>query len=87
MPRKSDRKPEVESPIRSRQHQLAQMEAQVKAKLSKTKEFLEKAPALKDEAQKKQQRAIVDRFNIRLVPVGYTVRQLIGSGTSPDRHR
>jgi len=31
--------------------------------------------------------AIVDRFNIRLVPVGYTVRQLIGSGTSPDRHR
>lgn len=63
MPRKSDRKPEVESPIRSKQQHLAQLEAQVKAKLSKTQTFLEKAPALKDEAQKKQQRAIVDRFN------------------------
>ena len=63
MPRKSDRKPEVESPIRSKQQHLAQMEAQVKAKLSKTKAFLEKAPALKDEVQKQQQREIVDRFS------------------------
>ena len=63
MPRKSDRKPEVESPIRSRQQHLAQLEAQVKAKLSKTQTFLEKAPALKEEVQKKQQREIVDRFS------------------------
>lgn len=63
MSRKSDRKPEVESPIRSKQQHLAQLEAQVKAKLNKTKAFLEKAPALKDEAQKKQQREIVDRFS------------------------
>ena len=63
MPRKSDRKPNGDSPIQSKQQQLAQMEAQVKAKLNKTQEFLEKVPALKDEAQKKQRREIVDRFN------------------------
>ena len=63
MPRKSDRKPTVESPIHSRQQQLAQMEEQVKAKLSKTRTFLGKVPALKEEVQKKQQREIVDRFN------------------------
>ena len=63
MPRKSDRKPDGESPIQSKQQLLAQLEAQVKAKLNKTQEFLVKAPALKDEAQKKQQREIVDRFN------------------------
>jgi hypothetical protein len=63
MSRKSDRKPEVESPIRSKQQHLAQLEAQVKAKLNKTQTFLEKAPALKQEVQKKQQREIVDRFS------------------------
>lgn len=63
MPRKTDRKPTVDSPIRSKQEQLAAMEAQVKAKLDKTKAFLDKVPALKDEVQKKQQREIVDRFN------------------------
>ena len=63
MPRKSDRNPDGESPIRSRQQHLAQLEAQVKAQLNKTKQFLEKAPALKDEAQKKQQRELVERFN------------------------
>ena len=63
MPRKSDRKPDGESPLHSKQQHLAQLEAQVKAKLNKTQEFLVKAPALKDEAQKKQQREIVDRFN------------------------
>ena len=63
MPRKSDRKPTVESPIQSRQQKLALQEAQLKAQLNKTQKFLEKVPALKDEVQKKQQREIVDRFN------------------------
>ena len=63
MARKTDRKPTGESPIQSRQQQLAQMEAQLKAKLNKTQEFLEKVPALKDQVQKKQQREIYDRFN------------------------
>ena len=63
MPRKSDRKPTVESPIHSKQQQLAQMEEQIKARLNKAKAFLEKVPALKEEAQKKQQRELVDRFN------------------------
>ena len=63
MPRKSDRKPIGDSPIQSKQQQLAQMETQLKAKLSKTQEFLEKVPALKNEVQKKQQREIYDRFN------------------------
>ena len=63
MPRKSDRKPTVESPLHSKQQQLAQMEEQVKARLSRTQTFLGKVPALKEEAQKKQQREIVDRFN------------------------
>lgn len=63
MAKKSDRKPTVESPIQSRQQQLALQEAKLKAQLNKTMQFLEKAPALKDEAQKKQQRELVERFN------------------------
>ncbi len=63
MPRKSDRKATVESPILSKQQQLAQQEAQLKAQLDETRSFLKKAPVLKDEAQKKQQQEILDRFN------------------------
>lgn len=63
MARKPERQPNGDSPIKSKQQQLTQMEAQVKAKLSKTQAFLEKVPALKTEVQKKQQREIYDRFN------------------------
>jgi hypothetical protein len=63
MAKKSDRKSTLESPIHSKQQQLAMQEAQIKAKLDQTKKFLEKVPAIKDEARKKQQREIVDRFN------------------------
>lgn len=63
MPRKSDRKPTVESPIHSKQHQLAEQEAKLKAQLDRTQGFLKKVPKLKDEAKKKQQREILDRFN------------------------
>ncbi len=63
MPRKSDRKATVESPILSKQQQLAQQEAQLKARLDETRDFLKKAPVLKDEAQKKQQLEILDRFS------------------------
>ena len=65
MAKKSDRKPTVESPIQSRQQQLAIQEAKLKAQLSKTKEFLEKAPVLKDKAQKKQQQELLNRFTGR----------------------
>ncbi len=63
MARKTDRKPAGDSPIQSKQQQLAQMETQLKAKLGQTQEFLGKVPALKDAVKKKQQREIVDRFN------------------------
>ena len=63
MPRKPDRKSTGETPIQSKQHKLAQEEAQLKAQLDRTQQFLEKVPALKDEVQKKQQREIFDRFN------------------------
>ena len=63
MAKKSDRKPTVASPIQSKQHQLELQSEKLKAQLNRTMAFLEKAPALKDEAQKKQQRELVERFN------------------------
>lgn len=63
MSRKPDRKSTGASPIQTRQQELEAKAEQVKAKLNQTRQFLEKVPALKDEAQKKQQRAIDDRFN------------------------
>ena len=88
MPRKSDRKSEVESPIKSKQQQLAQMEAQVKARLNKTQEFLEKVPALKNEAQKKQQRAIIERFNRPALiegPVDFRLEYVAAKNTAPAK--
>ena len=63
MAKKSDRKSTVESPIQSRQQQLELQAEKLKAEINKRQEFLKKVPALKDEAQKKQQRELVDRFN------------------------
>jgi hypothetical protein len=63
MPRKTDRKSEGVPAIQTRKQELEAREAQLKAKLNQTREFLEKAPALKDEVQRKQQRALFDRFN------------------------
>ncbi len=63
MARKPERKPTGATPIHARQQELDARAEQVKAKLSQTRQFLEKVPALKDEAQKKQQREIYDRFN------------------------
>ncbi len=88
MPRKSDRKPTVESPIQSKQQQLAQMEEQVKARLSKTRTFLGKVPALKEEVQKKQQREIVDRFNrpARIEgPVDFRLDFVAAKGAAPAK--
>ena len=65
MAKKSDRKPTVESPIQSRQQQLAIQEAKLKAQLNKTEEFLKKVPVLKDKAQKKQQQELLTRFSGR----------------------
>jgi hypothetical protein len=88
MPRKSGRKPTVESPLHSKQQQLAQREAQLKAQLSKAQEFLVKVPALKDEARKKQQREIVDRFNrpARLEgPVDFRLELLAARSAKPAK--
>ena len=63
MSRKTERKSTGASPIQTRQQELDARAEQVKAKLSRTREFLEKVPVLKQEAQKKQQREIFDRFN------------------------
>ncbi|MEO6741946.1 MAG: hypothetical protein ABIP20_17010 [Chthoniobacteraceae bacterium] len=63
MAKKSDRKPTVESPIQSKQQKLELLAEKLKAEINKRQEFLKKAPALKDEAQKKQQRELVERFN------------------------
>lgn len=63
MPRKPDRKSSSESPIQAKQEQLSKLAENVKAQLSQTRDFLDKVPTLKDEAQKKQQQEIFDRFN------------------------
>jgi hypothetical protein len=63
MSRKTDRKSKGLPAIQTRKQELEAQAAQLKAKLNQTREFLEKAPALKEEAQRKQQRAIFDRFN------------------------
>ena len=63
MSRKTHRKSTGASPIQARQQELHAKAEAVKAKLSQTRQFLEKVPALKDEVQKKQQRDIFDRFN------------------------
>ena len=88
MAKKSDHKPTVESPIQSRQQQLALQEARLKAQLNKTMAFLEKAPALKDEAQKKQQRELVERFNrpARIEgPVGFQLDFVRGKQSAPPK--
>lgn len=88
MAKKSDRKPTAESPIQSRQQQLALQEAKLKAQLNRTEEFLKKVPALKDEVQKKQQRALVDRFNrpARLEgPVDFRLDFVAAKKSSPPK--
>ena len=65
MAKKSDHKPTVESPILQKQQQLSKREAELKAQLGKTEEFLKKAPVLKDKAQKKQQQELLTRFTRR----------------------
>ncbi len=88
MAKKSDRKLTVESPIQSRQQQLAVQEAKLKAQLNKTEEFLKKAPILKDKAQKKQQRELVDRFSGRTPvegPVAMNFRLEFVRGQTPAK--
>jgi hypothetical protein len=63
MSRKPDRKSATLPAIEAKKQQLEAKQAELKAKLNKTRQFLEKAPALKEEVQRKEQRAIFDRFN------------------------
>jgi hypothetical protein len=88
MSRKSDRKPNGDSPIHSRQQELLQRAEQLKAQLSQTRQFLEKAPALKDEVQRKQQREIFDRFHrpARLEgPTDFRLDYVAAKHTGPTR--
>lgn len=62
MPRKSDRKRETRSPIHDRQRELDLHARQIKEKLDATRAFLKKAPEIKAEVTRKQQRAIFERF-------------------------
>ena len=64
MPRKPDRKSDGSTlHLTKKQQQLDQQAAQAKAELSKTQQFLKKAPEMKKAAELKQQRELVDRFN------------------------
>ena len=63
MPRKTDHRSQRLPAIQTKQQELDKQAAQLQAKLIQTREFLDKAPALKAAAQRKQQRAIFDRFN------------------------
>ena len=62
MPRKTTAKQSAQSPIQNRKQELERQAEQIKQELSKTREFLDKAPALIAEVQRKQQRAIIERF-------------------------
>jgi len=88
MSRKPDHKSTGASPIHARRQELEARAQQVKAKLSQTRQFLEKVPALKDEAQKKQQREIFDRFNrpARLEgPADFRLDFVAGKRSAPPR--
>jgi hypothetical protein len=63
MSRKTDRKSPPVPAIEAKKQQLEAKQAELTAKLNETRQFLEKAPALKEEVQRKEQREIFDRFN------------------------
>jgi hypothetical protein len=63
MPRKSDRQQGPPSPLLSKQRELEREAAQIKARLNETREFLDKAPDLKAEAQRRRQQEAFERYN------------------------
>jgi hypothetical protein len=63
MSRKTEPKSKGLSSIQKKLQELEATAAQTKAKLNQARQFLDKAPELKEKAKIKQQRAIFDRFN------------------------
>jgi len=63
MPRKTAPKFKGHPSIQKQQQELDAKAAQIRAELSQTKQFLSKAPELKEQVQRKQQQAILARFN------------------------
>jgi hypothetical protein len=63
MPRKPARKSGSQSPIQTRQQELDLLAEQLKERLARTQDFLKKAPEVKSEAERRQQRAIFERFS------------------------
>src|SRR5262245_7277406 len=59
MPRRKDPSPD---PIRNRRKALSEQAEKLKAKLDQTSQFLEKAPVLKAEAQKREQQEILSTY-------------------------
>lgn len=62
MPKKPARQQRNESPIVSKQQELIRREEEIRAKLNKAQTFLQKAPDLKAEARRKEQRTLIERF-------------------------
>ena len=63
MPRKPARKSPDQTPIEAKQRELELLEDAIKQKLALTEDFLKKAPEVKNEAARRQQRAIFERFS------------------------
>jgi hypothetical protein len=63
MRRKPARKTTGQSPIQAKQQEIDAQVEQIKQRLARTEEFLKKVPEVRDEAARRQQRAIVERFS------------------------
>ena len=63
MPRKTAATKGSHSPIQSKKQELERHADQLRAQLSQTRDFLDKAPAMIAEVQRKQQRAIIERYH------------------------
>ena len=62
MPPKAAARKANQTAIEAKKRELEHQTEKLRAKLSETKDFLDKAPALQAEVQRKQQRAIIERY-------------------------
>ena len=88
MPRKPDRKPGSQSPIQDKQRELDLRARQLKARLEQTRAFLEKAPVIKAEVTRRQQRAIFERYTrpSRIEgPADFRLELVTPKGAKPPR--
>ena len=63
MPRKTAATQSAPTSIQRQKQELERHAERIKQELGKTREFLDKAPALVAEAQRKQQREVIERFH------------------------